>query len=99
MLISSSFGQWDGSAGGDSAVLEDADHFRYLNLQFKEDVLIGASCIGYTEHIGAMRGLIVGHHSLGHWKDVLKQNPTRFVEAYIALVEHRDLFSHATSAA
>jgi NAD(P)H-nitrite reductase large subunit len=95
-LISSSFGQWEGSAGGDSAVLEDKDHFRYLNLQFKEDILIGASCIGYTEHIGAMRGLIVGQHRLGHWKDALKENPTRFVEAYIALVEHRDLFSHAT---
>jgi NAD(P)H-nitrite reductase large subunit len=95
-LISSSFGQWQGSAGGDSAVLEDTEHFRYLNLQFKDDVLIGASSIGYTEHIGAMRGLIVGHHHLGHWKDALKANPTRFVEAYIALVEHRDLFSHAT---
>lgn len=98
-LISSSFGLWEGSAGGDSAVLEDADHFRYLNLQFKDDVLIGASCIGYTEHIGAMRGLIVGRHHLGHWKDALKQNPTRFAGAYIALVEHRDLFSHATSLA
>ncbi len=96
-LISSSFGQWEGAAGGDSAVLEDADHFRYLNFQFKDDVLIGASSIGYTEHIGALHGLIVGHHHLGHWKDVLKDNPTRFVDAYIALVEHRDLFSHATS--
>ena len=94
-LISSSFGQWEGCAGGDSAVLEDASHFRYLNFQFKDDVLIGASSIGYTEHIGALHGLIVGHHRLGHWKDVLKENPTRFVEAYIALVEHRDLFSHA----
>jgi len=98
-LISSSFGLWEGSAGGDSAVLEDADHFRYLNLQFEDDVLIGASCIGDTEHIGAMRGLIVGRHHLGHWKDALKENPTRFVEAYIALVEHRDLFSHAPSPA
>jgi NAD(P)H-nitrite reductase large subunit len=94
-LISSSFGQWEGTAGGERAVLEDEGHFRYLNLQFKDDVLIGASCIGYTEHIGAMRGLIVGHHHLGHWKDALKENPTRFVEAYIALVEHRDLFTHA----
>jgi len=98
-LISSSFGLWEGSAGGDSTVLEDADHFRYLNLQFKEDVLIGASCIGYTEHIGAMRGLIVGRHHLGQWKDVLKQNPTRFAEAYIALVEHRDPYFHAASPA
>lgn len=94
-LISSSFGQWEGTPGGDSAVLEDAGHFRYLNLQFKEDILIGASCIGYTEHIGAMRGLIVGQHRLGHWKDALKENPTRFADAYIALVEHRDLYSHA----
>jgi NAD(P)H-nitrite reductase large subunit len=96
-LISSSFGQWEGAAGGDGAVLEDAAAFRYLNLQFKDDVLVGASCVGYTEHIGAMRGLIVGHHHLDHWKDALKENPTRFVDAYIALVEHRDLFSHATT--
>ncbi len=94
-LISSSFGQWAGIPGGDSAVLEDGGHFRYLNLQFKEDILVGASCIGYTEHIGAMRGLIVGQHRLGHWKDALKENPTRFADAYIALVEHRDLYSHA----
>jgi NAD(P)H-nitrite reductase large subunit len=94
-LVSSSFGQWEGTADGDSAVLEDAGHFRYLNFQFKDDVLIGASSIGYTEHIGALHGLIAGHHHLGHWKDALKENPTRFVEAYIALVEHRNLFSHA----
>jgi hypothetical protein len=42
-----------------------------------------------------LHGLIAGHHHLGHWKDALKENPTRFVEAYIALVEHRNLFSHA----
>jgi len=94
-LISSSFGHWEGAEGGDNAVLEDDANFRYLNLQFKDDVLIGASSIGYTEHIGAMRGLIVGHHHLGQWKNMLKQNPTRFIDAYIALVEHRDLFSHA----
>ncbi len=94
-LISSSFGQWEGTAGGENVVLEDAEHFRYLSLQFKDDVLIGASSVGYTEHIGAMRGLINGRHRLGNWIDELKQNPARFAEAYIAVVEHSDLFSHA----
>jgi NAD(P)H-nitrite reductase large subunit len=94
-LISSSFGQWEGTGGGDSAVLADEANFRYVNLQFKGDVLIGASSVGYTEHIGALRGLINGRHRLGNWKAQLTQNPTRFVEAYLALVEHRDLFAHA----
>jgi NAD(P)H-nitrite reductase large subunit len=94
-LISSSFGQWQGVAGGAEATLADEANFRYLSLQFKDDVLVGASSVGYTEHIGAMRGLIQGRHHLGHWKDVLIGNPLRFADAYLALVEHRELFTHA----
>ena len=50
-LISSSFGSWMGVEGGDSAELLDAERFRYLNLQFEEDRLVGASSLGLTEHV------------------------------------------------
>ena len=96
-LISSSFGQWEGVKGGENIVLADESRFLYLSLQFQDDRLIGASSVGYTEHVGALRGLIQGRHHLGHWKDVLLANPARFVEAYLALVEHRELFTHAIS--
>jgi NAD(P)H-nitrite reductase large subunit len=94
-LISSSFGQWQGVAGGEATVAVDEAAFRYLSLQFGGDVLVGASSVGYTDHVGALRGLIQGRHRLGRWKDVLIANPTRFVDAYLALVEHRELFTHA----
>ena len=69
-LISTSFGQWWGagrSEGGESTELLDAANFRYLSLQFKEDVLIGATSIGWTAHVGALRGLIQGRVRLGEW--------------------------------
>lgn len=94
-LISSSFGQWQGVEGGENSLQMDEVNFRYLNLQFRDDLLIGASSVGYTEHIGALRGLIQKRHPLGHWKAVLLENPSRFVEAYLALVEHKGLFTHA----
>jgi len=83
-LISSSFGQWMGVAGGDSAELLDRDRFRYLNLQFQDDILVGASSLGLTEHVGVVRGLIQTRTRLRHWKDKLKQDPTRLMDAYLA---------------
>ncbi len=64
-LISSSFGQWWGVPGGQAAELVDEREFRYLSLQFKDDVLIGATAIGLTEHVGVLRGLIEGRVKLG----------------------------------
>ena len=81
-LVSSSFGLWQG-AGGDSAELIDADRFRYLNLQFKDDILIGASALGLTEHVGVIRGLIQTKVRLGHWKQRLLNDPTQLMEAYL----------------
>jgi NADPH-dependent 2,4-dienoyl-CoA reductase/sulfur reductase-like enzyme len=83
-LVSSSFAQWMGVAGGDSAELVDAGSFRYLNLQFQEDVLVGATALGLTDHVGVIRGLIQGRTRLGAWKNKLMADPTRLMEAYLA---------------
>ncbi len=86
-LISSSFGQWWGEKaeeGGTGVELVDENGWRYLSLQFKDDVLIGATSIGLTEHVGALRGLIQSQVKLGPWRDRLLQSPLQFVDAYIA---------------
>ena len=83
-LISSSFGAWTGVEGGESAELLDAERFRYLNLQFEEDRLVGASSLGLTEHVGVIRGLIQTRVRLRGWKQKLMQDPTRIMEAYLA---------------
>jgi hypothetical protein len=62
----------------------DPKRYHYLSLQFKDDVLIGATSIGLTEHVGVLRGLIQGRVRLGDWKDRLLQDPTRIMEAYLA---------------
>jgi NADPH-dependent 2,4-dienoyl-CoA reductase/sulfur reductase-like enzyme len=83
-LISSSFGLWMGADGGEAAELCDPERYRYLNLQFKDDVLVGASSLGLTDHVGVIRGLIQSKVRLGPWKDRLLRDPTRSMEAYIA---------------
>ena len=83
-LVSSSFGQWSGVAGGQSVELVDDGAFRYLCLQFSDDVLIGATAIGLTEGVGVLRGLIEGRVRLGPWKDRLLAEPLRFPDAYLA---------------
>jgi NAD(P)H-nitrite reductase large subunit len=86
-LITHSFGLWMGVAGGDSAELYNPADFKYLNLQFDGDVLVGASTAGMTQHIGILRGLIESRLGLGEWKDTLMQQPTAFVEAYMACTQ------------
>lgn len=84
-MISSSFGEWQGVPGGDGVELADEANGRYLSLQFEGDVLVGATAIGLTQHVGVLRGLIQGRTRLGAaWKKKLLQTPTRFVEAYLA---------------
>ena len=83
-LISTSFGQWGGVAGGQSVEEVDDAAYRYLSLQFDRDVLVGATAIGLTQHVGALRGLIQGRVRLGEWKDRLLQQPGHFVDAYVA---------------
>jgi len=83
-MISSSFGEWQGVAGGDGVEQVDERNGRYISLQFDGEVLIGATAIGLTEHVGALRGLIQGRMKLGAWKRRLLETPTRFADAFIA---------------
>jgi NAD(P)H-nitrite reductase large subunit len=83
-LISSSFGLWSGAPGGEHVEVIDAIENKYLRLEFLGDVLIGATCVGTTEHIGVLRGLIQGKVALGEWKNTLLKEPLRLMEAYLA---------------
>ncbi|HEY6280744.1 MAG TPA: FAD-dependent oxidoreductase [Burkholderiales bacterium] len=83
-LISSSFGQWMGVKGGEHTELVDEESFRYMHLEFKDDILVGATSLGLTQHVGVIRGLIQGKIRLGEWKDRLLKDPTRIMEAYLA---------------
>ncbi len=82
-LISSSFGLWMGKQGGDACELLNRERFRYLNLQFEDDVLVGATSLGLTQHVGVLRGLIQTRTRLGVWKKRLVDDPTRVMEAYL----------------
>ena len=84
-LISASFGLWMGTEGGEHIELSDPERFRYLNLQFRGDVLVGATALGMTQHVGILRGLIQGETHLGVWKERLMSDPTRVVEAYLSM--------------
>ncbi len=86
-LISTSFGQWWGEKkenGGAGVEVADEANYRYLSLQFKGDVMIGATSIGLTDHVGVLRGLTFGRVGLGEWKEKLLADPTRIMEAYLA---------------
>ncbi len=84
-LISTSFGQWWGMEGGDNVEHCDDEHSHYVSLQFKDDVLVGATSVGITQHVGVLRGLIQSRIKLGAWKDILMHSPTRFMEAYLGI--------------
>ncbi|HUY02122.1 MAG TPA: FAD-dependent oxidoreductase [Rhodocyclaceae bacterium] len=83
-LISTSFGQW---WAGEGVELVDEERFRYLSLQFQDDVLIGATAVGLTDHVGALRGLIQGRVRLGAWKTRLQADPTQFMAAYLGCAQ------------
>ena len=83
-LISVSFGSWMGVPGGERANLHDPAEWRYIRLEFSGDRLIGAQCVGLTQNVGMLRGLIQTGQHLGHWKDVLLRSPERIAEAYVA---------------
>ncbi len=92
-LISASFGNWQGVSGGDHAELTTEN--RHLSLQFKDDVLIGCNSVGWTEHVGVMRGLVEGQIHLGEWKDKLKQDPTLLMTAYLACAQGQGAWNGA----
>jgi NAD(P)H-nitrite reductase large subunit len=85
-LVSCSFGRWQGADGGVRAERVDEDTYRYINLQFADDRLIGAISLGRTDWVGVLRGLIQTEVPLGPWKDKLIADPHRIAEAYLARV-------------
>ena len=86
-LVSASFGSWMGVEGGESSELVNEKEYKYLNLQFENDVLVGASSLGLTQHVGVLRGLIQSQTPLGVWKDRLMKDPMRIMEAYLACAQ------------
>jgi NAD(P)H-nitrite reductase large subunit len=94
-LVSASFGDWQGVPGGDQVELTDRAAGRHLSLQFKGDVMVGCNSIGWTEHVGVLRGLVEGQVRLGPWKEYLKQDPTRLMEAYLASAQARSQWQGA----
>jgi len=97
-LISTSFGNWQGVPGGEHAELTDLAEGRHLSLQFNGDVLVGCNSVGWTEHVGVMRGLVEGQIRLGAWKDVLLKDPTQLVPAYLASAQAQGHWSGAQDA-
>ena len=69
---------------GEQVSLINKDRFKYFNLQFEDDLLVGATSIGMTQHVGVLRGLIQSRIRLGDWKDRLLKDPTRLMEAYLS---------------
>ncbi|MDX2287707.1 MAG: FAD-dependent oxidoreductase [Hyphomicrobiaceae bacterium] len=86
-LISSSFGLWQGAQVGYTGKLVDEDKFKYLKLEFEGDRLVGAQCVGLTDHVGMLRGLIQSGFRLGIWRDRLLASPERLREAYVAVAQ------------
>ncbi len=89
-LVSASFGDWQGVPGGQHVELTDRAAGRHLSLQFAQDRLIGCNSIGWTEHVGVMRGLVEGQVRLGEWKDRLLADPTLLMEAYLARAQAQE---------
>jgi NADPH-dependent 2,4-dienoyl-CoA reductase/sulfur reductase-like enzyme len=94
-MISTSFGDWQGRPGGEHVEITDEKEGRHLSLQFQGDVLVGCNSVGWTEHIGAMRGLVEGQIKLGDWKGKLKADPTQLMAAYIATAQGQNEWSGA----
>jgi NADPH-dependent 2,4-dienoyl-CoA reductase/sulfur reductase-like enzyme len=93
-LISTSFGDWQGVPGGDHVELTDRAAQRHLSLQFSGERMVGCNSVGWTEHVGVMRGLVEGEVALGDWKDRLLADPTRLMEAYLARAQAQEAHAH-----
>ncbi len=94
-LISASFGEWQGVPGGEHVELTDKAAGRHLSLQFKDDVMVGCNSVGWTDHVGVMRGLVEGQIHLGAWKETLKTDPTKLMDAYLACAQGQGEWSGA----
>ena len=90
-LISTSFGDWQGVPGGPHVELTDLAAGRHLSLHFDGDLMVGCNSVGWTEHVGVMRGLVEGQVRLGPWKDKLLADPTQLMPAYLARAQAQDV--------
>ena len=94
-MISASFGNWQGVPGGEHVELVDRPAGKLLSLQFSGDKLIGCNAIGWTEHVGVMRGLVEGEVRLSaEWKQRLLDDPTLLMEAYLANAQAQQDMAH-----
>jgi NAD(P)H-nitrite reductase large subunit len=93
-MISASFGNWEGAPGGEHVELTDRAAHRHLSLQFQGDQLVGCNAIGWTQHVGVMRGLVEGQVRLGEWKDKLLHDPTLLMAAYLAAAQAQHVHEH-----
>jgi len=94
-LISASFGNWQGVPGGEHVELCDRGAGKMLSLQFQGHRLIGCNAIGWTEHVGVMRGLVEGGVVLSpEWKQRLLADPTLLMEAYLANAQAQEGMAH-----
>ena len=96
-LVSASFGNWQGVPGGEHVELTErggAGGGRHLSLQFSGDQLVGCNAVGWTEHVGVMRGLVEGQVHLGPWKDLLMDDPTQLMKAYLAAAQAQSEPAH-----
>jgi NADPH-dependent 2,4-dienoyl-CoA reductase/sulfur reductase-like enzyme len=98
-MVSASFGQWDGVPGGEQVELVDragsGGMGKLLSLQFSGDKLVGCNAIGWTEHVGVMRGLVEGEVRLSaDWKQRLMQDPTLLMQAYLANAQGQRDMAH-----
>jgi NAD(P)H-nitrite reductase large subunit len=90
-LISASFGDWQGKPDGQGVELTDAAAGRHLSLKFHNDRLVGCNSVGWTEHVGAMRGLVEGQVKLAPgWQDRLMKDPTQLMAAYLASAQAQE---------
>jgi NAD(P)H-nitrite reductase large subunit len=97
-LVSASFGDWRGAPGGEHVEVTDRERARHLSLQFDGDVMVGANAIGWTQHVGVLRGLVEGQVKLGEWKQRLLEDPTRIVEAYLGAAQGQGRWQGADDA-
>ena len=94
-MVSTSFGKWDGVPGGEQVELVDRAAGKLLSLQFSGDKLVGCNSVGWTEHVGVMRGLVEGEVKLSpDWKQRLMQDPTLLMEAYLANAQAQQDIAH-----
>ena len=60
--------------------------------------MVGCNSVGWTEHVGVMRGLVEGQVHLGPWKNALKQDPTKLMDAYLASAQAQSGWTGAADA-